>query len=346
MSGEQPGGQFSVGRMDGMTRTVVSLAVFAALTLLAGCTPVPPDAWRIAPISYDNLSDVEDGTSRIIDVTYPMDLVPDTAGGLWGESAGSWLHLDADGTTIRRFNLDGDDGRPIFGLAALTPETLLVSTPPPDAGGGIQLFDTVAGTWELLHSEQALLGDLAVHDGGIYFVDFATGDGSFTVRRLPVDGSAPARDATPSLPWPGTTGAIEDSVAIDVGPDGALYVATGEERIVVGPDGAVRERAVQQTRTPRVAVSPEGAVVWSGGPASSASIPVHVDGGSGEARAVLAQFQDCAGDTLVVGTGTGGTAMPFLCEPRGIAWTSAESFVVSVGGESGAVLARVTVPEP
>jgi hypothetical protein len=43
MTGTRPGGQFSGARMGGMTRTVEPLAAIAALALLSGCVPAPPD---------------------------------------------------------------------------------------------------------------------------------------------------------------------------------------------------------------------------------------------------------------------------------------------------------------
>jgi hypothetical protein len=326
-----------------MTRTVGLLVGIAVVALLAACSPIPADAWRLAPVSYDNRMDGETGPARLTDVTFPMRLTPDTVGGVWGESGGSWLHLDADGQAVRRFNLV-DAPRPVNGLAALTPELLVVSAPTDGASGGIHLFDTVTGSWELLHSEQGLIGDVAVHDGDIYFVSFATGDGAFTVRELDPDAPATPTDATPALPWPGAVYPIETSVAIDLSPDGDLHVATQAERVVVDRAGVVLDRAPHESVVPMVAVGPDGTVVWSGGSEPADPVPFHVETGSGEAHAVIALVDDCASDTLVVGAGTGGTTLPVLCGPRGIAWLSAEAFLVSVGGESGAALVRVARP--
>jgi hypothetical protein len=327
-----------------MTRTVGLLAGIAAVALLAGCAPVPADAWRLAPIRYDNRMDDESGPARLTDVTFPMRLAADTAGGVWGESAGSWLHLDADGVAVRRFNLGLDAPHPVNGLAALTPELLVVSAPADGASGGIHLFDTETGSWELLHSEQGLIGDVAVHDGEIHFVSFATGDDEFTVRSLDADAPATPTDATPALPWPGAAYPIEASVAIDVSPEGELHVATQAERIVVDGAGTVLDRAPHESIVPVVAVGPDGTAVWSGGSEPQERAPFHVEIGSGEAREVIALVDDCASDTLVVGASVGSTTLPFLCSPRGIAWLSADAFLVSVGGESGAVLVRVALP--
>ena len=162
-----------------MTRPVPvpALGLVAALALLgvSGCATVGPESWRLDPISYDNRLEDED-VPQLIDVTYPMRLVPDTAGGVWGESAGSWLHLDADGTTLRRFNLGIDEGPrgPLHGLAALTPELLVVSAVAEDADGGIHLFDTTTGSWQTIRRESAIFGDIAVHDDQVYVVAFDT----------------------------------------------------------------------------------------------------------------------------------------------------------------------------
>jgi hypothetical protein len=315
----------------------------AAIAGLVGCATIPADAWRLDPISYDNRMDGSSEPAQTLDTTHPMRLVSDTAGGLWGESSGSWLHLDADGATVRRFNLDGDEPRPVNGLTALTPERLIVSAPAVDASGGIYLFDTASGSWELLYSDQILLGDVAVHDGDVYVVAFTTGEGTFTVRRISLDGTGAATDATPALPWPGAVHPIESSVAIDIGPDGAIHIATQSERIVVD-DGAVRKRTPSESVVPQVAVGSDGTAVWSGGLQASSALPSHVAGGSAEARAVLDRHATCAEDYVVVGSGSDATTLPFLCSPNGIAWLDPETFVVSIGGEDGAVLVRVGIP--
>jgi hypothetical protein len=317
-----------------------------AVVGLVGCTSVPADAWRLTPISYDNRMDGTNEPQQLNDTTYPMRLVSDTAGGLWGESSGSWLHLDADGSPVRRFNLDGDEPRPVHGFTALTPELLLVSAPTDGASGAIHLFDTVDGSWELLYRDQILLGDLAVYGGNVYVIAFTTGEGTFTVRRVPLDGTGGASDATPALPWPGAVHPIQSSVAIDIGPDGAFYLATQAERIVVEADGTVRDRTPIESHVPQVAVSSDGTPVWSGGGRPSSAVASHVTGGSAEARAVLNLHATCTEDLVVVGWSPNQTTLPFLCSPRGIAWLDPETFVVSIGGENDAVLVRVEMPAP
>jgi hypothetical protein len=333
------------GAMVGMRWGAGALAV-AAIVGLAGCTTIPADAWQLTPIEYDNRIDGTSEPPQLRDTTYPMRLVSDTAGGLWGESSGSWLHLDADGVAVRRFNLDGDEPRPVHGFAALTPDLLVVSAPTDDASGGIHLFDTIDGSWDLLYRDRILLGDLAVHDGDVYVIAFATGEGTFTVRRVPLDGAGAASDATAALPWPGAVHPIQSSVAIDIGPDGAFYLATEAERMIIEGDGTVRDRTPSESRTPQVAVGADGTPVWSGGDRPSSAVASQVTGGSAEARAVLDRHESCTDDHVVVGSGPDATTLPFLCSPRGAAWLDPETFVVSMGGEDGAVLVRVGVPAP
>lgn len=50
--------------------------------------------------------DGDDGPPELVDATYRMALTSDTAGGFRGASAGSFLHVDAGGVAVGRFNLD------------------------------------------------------------------------------------------------------------------------------------------------------------------------------------------------------------------------------------------------
>src|SRR5690606_29854321 len=140
--------------------------------MLAACAaPAPsPDAWRLTALRHDNAMGGDDA-EWMTDVTFPMDLASDGAGGGWGMSAASWLHLDADGDTVRRFNLlDGSAPTDVQGMAALSPELLVVSGAAPGASGAVHLLDTGTGTWRVLHRTQSVLGDVATHDGAVYVV--------------------------------------------------------------------------------------------------------------------------------------------------------------------------------
>lgn len=319
------------------------VGIVLAVGMLAACSAPPaPDAWLLTPLRHDNRLDGADSPWHT-DVTFPMRLTSDTAGGLWGHSAGSWLHLDADGETLRRFNLlDGEAPLELRGIAALTPDVLVVSAPAADASGAVHEFDTATGSWRVLHRADGILGDLAVHDGAVYVVQFATGDGEFTVRRLQLDAPDVLVDATPPLPWPPAVGStLHGTVAIDVAPDGAIHVATQAERIVVGVDGTILDRAPHDVTRPDVAVGPDGVAAWvttAGGEVA----PTHVTAGSPEARAVLAPTS-CADSRVLVGRGVDGVPLALGCV-AGLAWVGPATVVASLGGEGGAVLTRLDGP--
>lgn len=322
-------------------RLTAALTLGALIAALTACAPTPdPDAWQLTPLRHDNRLDGAP-VAQPTDVTFPMILAPDHAGGVWGYSAGSWLHLDASGATLRRFNLlDGEAPAEIRGVAALTPTELVVSAPADGASGAVHLFDTAAGTWEVLHRADRILGDIAVHDGQVFVVSFETEVEQFTVRRLDPSSPGTLVDATPPLPWPpAITSTLHGSVAIDVAPNGSLHVATQAERLVVEPDGGIRMRAAHVVAVPGVATGPGGVAAWatSGG---ADLAPTAVTGGSTEARGVLAGPSDCA---VLVARDVGDAVLALPCG-QGIAWVGPDAFVASVGGESGAVLVRVEPP--
>jgi hypothetical protein len=94
---------------------------------LCCCGPQPTEGWLIEALRYDNST--SEARSSMIDVTYSMgNMTGDTAGGFWTESAGSWLHISADGTTAHRFNLlDARAANTVNAIAALSPTELVVS---------------------------------------------------------------------------------------------------------------------------------------------------------------------------------------------------------------------------
>lgn len=312
--------------------------------LLIGCSVPPPDAWLLLAIRHDTRLD-GDVIPQPTDVTFPMTLTSDTAGGFWGHSAGSWLHLDADGGTVRRFNLVDDRApRELHGLAALTPERLVVSAGADGAAGALHVFDTTSGSWEVIHRDTSLLGDVATRGNDIYVVAYATDEGVFTVRRIEPAAPGGAVDVTGRLPWPTPlTPALHGTVAIAVGPDDTVYVATQAERIVVDADGGIRDRAPAEVVSPDVAVGPDGTAVWTSGSTTLPVAPTRVIVASDEARAVIAAT-GCDDGRLVVGPGTGDTVLEAPCAARGLAWVGPGILVAAVGGESGAVLVRAEAP--
>jgi len=312
-----------------------ALAVAAALPLGGCAAPPADDAWLLQPIRYDNRMDGA-GLAQPTELPYPMRLAADTAGGLWGESAGSWLHLDAEGRTLRRFNLEPGVAH-VTGFAAVSPTRLVVTTADGAGGpGAVRLFDTEAMSWTLLQPEAGPLGDIAAHGGAISYVAYAPDATSFTIKRLVRDSGADATVVSPEL-----AGASADAsgAALAAGPDGTLYVATSAERIVMSPAGEVVERVALRAANPRVAVSASGAVLWSAPPRPGSRPRIAVLDASPEAGSIIESLVDCDEDALTLGA----EVLP-LCAVQGVAWFDDGTLVVSAGDEGGAPLIRVTPP--
>lgn len=120
-------------------RGLAGCGIAAAALLLFGCAAGPgADDWRLSPVT------VNDGSAGPSDVTYVIwNISDDTAGGVWTESAGSWLGIAADGA-ITRFNAGPEYGRTAFDITALNATMLYVLRP---LGSGqlnttVELFDT------------------------------------------------------------------------------------------------------------------------------------------------------------------------------------------------------------
>lgn len=317
-----------------------AVALALALGALVGCTASPPDdAWVLTPIRYDNRP--EGATlAQLTDVTFPMRLASDTAGGLWGTSAGSWLHLDADGQALRHFNLEEWATR-VDAIAAVSPTQLVVTASVGElthTARAVMLFDTEAMRWNVLQAETRLLGDIATRGDDVYYVRYADGAPSFVVMRFTFGEDAEARAVSPELPRP--IEAIDASgAALDVGPEGTIYVATRTERFVVSPEGELVERLAAPSARPDVAVSPAGEVLWALAPPHATRRSMTLVDASSEARELLEPLLRCRADGFTLDE----LVLP-LCGVRGLAWLDDGTFVVSVGGESGAPLLRVTPP--
>lgn len=321
------------------------------LATLAGCVSAPPDdAWLLEPLRYDNRLDGE-GAPQLTDVTFPMRLEADTAGGVWGESVGSWLHLDAVGDALRRFNVEPGTAPRVIAFAAVTP-TLLAVTATDIAGAhtssAVMLFDTATMTWRMLRPEFGLLGDVAVSGTSISYVRYSSEAPTFTVMRIPVDGPADAATpASPELARP--PGAVDASgVALGATPDGGLVLATPTERIVVSAAGEVVDRVAAVSASPMIAVGGEGEVLWSDGASRAEATDAVVRGGSAEARSVLTTSLACdqGGDRLALGAAARARPVPSPCDLRGLAWAGADRWLLSVGGEDGAPLVLLIPPRP
>lgn len=326
--------------MARLGRGVGSALAVAALAALAGCAAPPADdAWVLTPIRYDNRLEGEPH-AQLTDVTFPMRLASDTAGGLWGTSAGSWLHLDADGQAVRRFTLEEWASR-VDAFAAVSPTRLAATASVGEltsTARAVMLFDTEAMSWQLLQAETELLGDIAVRGDDVYYVRYTSGVASFAIMRLTLGSPADAVPASPELPRP--LEAIDASgAALDVGPDGTIYVATATERFVVSPSGELVERLTAASARPDVAVSPSGEVLWSTAPPRETRRSMALVDASPQARELLEPLLRCRDDGLALGE----HVLP-LCAVRGLAWLDDGTLVVSVGGETGAPLLRVTPP--
>lgn len=329
-------------------RRFVAAALVTAATAggLVACAPEPPtDAWVLTPISYDNRLDGDGGAPEHIDLTYPMALTGDTAGGFWGHSAGSFVHIDADGTAVRRFNLD--PGAPSGMTVALNPTTL-VMTSQTDARftSSVVLFDTDTMTFSDLSDDTRTIGALAAHGGDVYLAVYGFGEPTFTVETLSASAPGTPRQIGPAFDGHGP-------LAIDVDDAGTVYVATESERIVISDEGTILHREDVPSIRPAVAVNGDGDAVWTGQAPASADVPSFVRGGSGEARDIIATYSECAAgpnasesavDVLTLATGATERSLPFLCGQARVTWIDDDQLVASVGTENGAVLVRITPP--
>jgi sugar lactone lactonase YvrE len=335
------------------------LSSIAVVACLSGCAPISQTAWRVEPIKYDNATG-DNAPEQLIDVTYPMArITEDTAGGIWTESAGSWLHLDENGDTLRRFN--DEVYMTVHGISALSPTVLAVSrTDREDASGsgtGLFIYDTEADTWTDVGVDAITTGDVVVDaDGRIVFVDFlgatvpgATGEASET--------DAPTRFAIRAVDSTGTqstvlgeeAGLSASAVAIDTDSAATVYVSTERETFVVTADGVRSALSTHPERRAVLAVSPGGEVLAPGSGEAGDDVDWAIASGSSQARDVLSEWGDCAraseGGLVILGEADRPTSLPFSCGVRGAAWIDDSTFVISIGAEGGAILATVARPE-
>ncbi|RZU65814.1 hypothetical protein EV379_2152 [Microterricola gilva] len=201
--------------------------------LLAGCTTESsPDGWLLSPLT------VNDGSyGQETDITAGIwNLSDDTAGGVWTESAGSWLGVAADGA-ITRFNEETRYGVTALDIAAVNPTMLYVLRP---LGSGVlnttvELFDTATRTSEPVLSGQRVrtspdptlpftadgtvtpdspFGPITSIDvdpsGRLVFVERVdpqeTGSGGYVVRRMTRDGELETLAGTADTALPGSSG--------------------------------------------------------------------------------------------------------------------------------------------
>lgn len=337
------------------------------LVCLSACSSVSPEAWRVAPIEFDYSLDGE--SARWTDVTYlTANVTNDTAGGFWTESAGSWLHIDQNGDTLRRFN--GEMYTSVHGISAISPTLLVVSRTYRGAvlegdlerfldGSGLFLYDTDAETWTKVETDAMTVGDVAAGaEGRIVYVDFlaemalgSVPNPSVSNVEIPFAIRAVASDGQQSTLLGPDAGLTAAAVAIDVDSAGTVYVSTERETFAIGADGTRTPLGTHPGDTPVLAVNSDGAVLArSSTNAGGATLDLAwtLARGSSAARDVMSAKGDCsraAGRSLSIVQAGRATFLPFSCGTNGAAWLDENTFVLSIGDEGGTILALVTVPD-
>lgn len=327
--------------------TVLALAGALVLSLSA-CASIPDDAWVVEPIRYNNALDGEDRVD-MIDVTYSMgNLTGDTAGGFWTESAGSWLHVNGDGVTARRFNFTAVIFSTVHGIAAASPTELVVSH-----DQALSRFDTETQTTQRIPTVGEWIGDVAVVNDSILYVEYAASSvvdprvpwadpvvpTPFVIRKLDASGAL-------STLTPTDEELLATDVEIDADRAGNVYVVTESEKLVLDPTGSVTFREEHGAEHPFVAVNSDGELLWPSG-SPPAELDWRIRDGSAEARAVVDEYSACAEGGVAVAVDVDGaeTVLPFLCGANSAAWLDDGSFVLVAGTELGTVLARITRPQ-
>lgn len=308
----------------------------------------------MSPLSYDNgmAGQPEDH----IDVTYPMgNMSSDTAGGFWTESAGSWLHIDSQGDTVRRFN--GDPQIAVHGFSAISPTTLVVSR---EGGGqpeGLYTFDTDDDKWAAISTPGTAMGDVVALGGGqLVVVAYPAGapprwPGPVTAAGellMPYSILAMTVDGQQEVLIGPDLGLSATDLALDATSDGVVYVSTESETYALGTDGTRVDVEPHKLGNPLLAVGLSGALL-AAAPLSADTPDAEwvVDSGSAEARTVIEENMVCTPTTnaqLAVALDTRIATLPFSCNARSAVWISDTAFVMSIGSESGAVIAKVTMP--
>ncbi|MGO2747878.1 hypothetical protein [Microbacterium sp.] len=355
-----------------ITRLLPALLVATSVTLAASaCTPqATADDWMLEPVPF------ESGHMGEVDLAFGMSTITaDGAGGFWSGSAGSWLHVGADGETLARFNIDVEHPMHAMGsIAALSPTELVATrtVTAPDAVPGLSIIDmetleytdvptkpvpeTGAGEADAAAGD-FMLGDLAVHDGDAYVVRYQPVPQEYLdFEILRVDLGSGEREllhrealtiSTSPQVFPGVP-----PVDIDLDAGGTIYLATPSYRIILAPDGTELSRAAQSANRPIVSADPDGRVLWWGGAEGAAHATSVIIGGSGEARDAIVGRASCEGlirdDALRMTVGDAGAestveSLPFLCGANAAAWTG-DSWIVATGGEGDGVLVRLTPP--
>lgn len=348
--------------------------VIAAILLAVGCTPRPsagPDDWTLEPIPFQISStgfgpDAEPA-GRPIDLAYGMHVLSaDGDGGFWAVSAGSWVHVGANGETLARF--DAQPGDPLAQIGAMAPlsatELVVLQGDRVHVMPMISVLDTTTMTMRDLPGDVVgdegdfdygdfEFGDVAVHDGDAIVVRYQPRppDQYLDYEVLRVDLDSGARMLLHSGPIeiddaPGARPGVPP-IDLDVDAAGQVYLATPTARIVLAADGTELRSEPQVANRPLVAVDPDGTALWWGGAREKSEARGVIVGGSSEARAAIERRMQCSptssGDALRLSDAVAQHPLPFLCGANAAAWTGA-SWVVATGGEGDGVLVRLTPP--
>jgi hypothetical protein len=349
-------------------------AVLAAIALASGCTPRPavgPDDWILEPIPFQN-SSAGVGAEAVpagqpIDLAFGMHVLSaDGDGGFWTASAGSWLHVAADGKTLARFTTEpGDPLSRIGAMASLSATELVVVQ-----GGRVHVMPMLSVLDTTTMTMRDLPGDIVGDEGDFDYGDFEFGDvavhegDAIVVRYQPrppddyldyevlrVDLDTGERTLLHSGPVelddaPGARPGVPP-IGIDVDATGRVSLATPSARIVLAADGTELSREPQVADHPLVAVAPDGTALWWGGPSERSDAHGVIVGGSSEARAAIERRMRCpetsSGDALRLSDAAGQHPLPFLCGANAAAWTG-DSWIVAIGGEGDGVLVRLRPP--
>ncbi|QEE62398.1 hypothetical protein FVA74_13045 [Salinibacterium sp. dk2585] len=333
----------------GATRRRRTWAGMLALALVAGMSSCAPgaqsDVWLAEPLTYESATEGSQ-ESRPTDVTYVMHVVTnDTDGGFWSASSGSWLHIDANGETVRRFN-DFESPTPNH-LAAASPTLLLaavgaplLSTPHPP---GLYRIDTTTKRWERLPVTATRVGAIATDGERITYVDYADEyplpdgrGGTYTIRQVDASGEQSVLLAADPARLASDTRLATDA-------SGLLWVATETNVFTVAADGTVTPVSTHSTSVPVLAVNAGGSAIVAAD-ASDTEIPWRLSGGSRDARSIVEHSQ--GRPLAVVRNGGENAVLSFAANAVAAVWLDDERLVAVIPGSGDeAVLLRVRVPE-
>lgn len=324
-----------------------TLAISLAILLTACSSAADPSTsesqppaeavWTLEPIqTTDDTAPI--GVSNDLRVARSQ-LFDDTAGGFWANSGSTWWHFGATAELIDRVERPVLESRwGLSGIDAVSPTRLAVGAVWNDGGlfGDILLADMVTGEQSVVLHQECPVGNLAVFDDTVVFVSYAPGEtGSFDVSRVNL--TTGVREDLATLEGSGAT------ADLDVGADGTIYVASDVASVTMGSDGTVVNIVERRAANPQVAVSAAGDLMWMDAAVTMAT-PFRIDGGSAQAREIIAQESLCGNEHLGVVRGGTRIDLAALCKAAGAVWLGNEAIVVSVGDEDGAPLIKVTPP--